>query len=194
MAVAGTLTATPSQGWSLARPWFWAPIVPLVALDLWSKAWVFDYVPQHGEVLGGARPEVVVWSGPVSFHLVTTWNTGTIWGLFQSFTAGLIALRFVAILVILYIALRRLPATRRIEQFLLGLVMAGAIGNLYDNLTEPRGGVRDFLLFFVGTPQDRTTFPAFNVADSCISIGAITLFVLLLLHDLRQKKAPPAQP
>lgn len=189
---AGPVTSSsaeaPSAAWSLWRPWFWSPIVPLVVLDLWSKAWAFTYVPLHGETMGGYGPEVVVWSGPISFHLVNYWNTGTIWGLFQSWTLPLVLLRCVAIGVILYIALRRLSPQRRLAQFLLGLVMAGAIGNLYDNLTERSGGVRDFLLFFIGTPGDRTAFPAFNVADSCITVGAIALFLLLLAHDLRRKR------
>jgi signal peptidase II len=172
------------------KAWFWIPILPLVALDLWSKAWAFDYVPAHGEPLGaGYRDEVVVWSSWVSFHLVNVSNRGTIWGLFQDWTLPLVVARIVAVFVITYVAIWRITARQRVLQLLLGLVMAGALGNLYDNLTQPGGGVRDFLLFFVGTPLDRTTFPAFNVADSCITVGAITLVLLMLRHDLRVHRA-----
>jgi lipoprotein signal peptidase len=46
------------------------------------------------------------------------------------------------------------------------MIMAGAIGNLYDNFTEERGGVRDFLRFSGSFFGSRWEFPAFNVADS----------------------------
>jgi lipoprotein signal peptidase len=54
------------------------------------------------------------------------------------------------------------------------------LGNLYDNLFMPRRAVRDFLLFFrVRGDETEAHFPAFNVADSCITVGAIVLLVLL---------------
>lgn len=59
----------------------------------------------------------------------------------------------------------------------LALVLGGALGNLYDRIL--RGSVTDFLLFYWHDSQ----FPAFNVADSAISIGAV-----LLLFDLWRQK------
>ena len=65
------------------------------------------------------------------------------------------------------------------------MLLAGAVGNLYDNLTVSvrgfEGGVRDFLHFSFGSYE----FPAFNVADSCITIGALCLIVLLLREERR---------
>lgn len=60
----------------------------------------------------------------------------------------------------------------------LAMVLGGALGNLYDRIL--RGSVTDFLLFFWRDWQ----FPAFNVADSAISVGA----VLLLIDLWRQKE------
>ena len=92
--------------------------------------------------------------------------------------------------LIVYFAFK-LPATARRRQLVLGMILAGAIGNLYDNLTEANRGVRDFL-FFTGDLEwlmlgdwmrdwvpATWTFPAFNVADSCICVGAFTLAFLL---------------
>lgn len=59
----------------------------------------------------------------------------------------------------------------------LALILAGAIGNLYDRIW--RGSVTDFLLIYWRDWQ----WPAFNVADSAISVGA----VLLLIDLWRQK-------
>ena len=59
----------------------------------------------------------------------------------------------------------------------LALVLGGALGNLYDRIL--RGSVTDFVLFYWRDWQ----FPAFNVADSAISVGAV-----LLLIDLWRRK------
>jgi len=61
----------------------------------------------------------------------------------------------------------------------LALVFGGALGNLWDRVF--RGSVTDFLQVFIGSYE----FPAFNVADSAITIGA----TLLVLELLRSKKA-----
>jgi signal peptidase II len=61
----------------------------------------------------------------------------------------------------------------------LALVFGGAFGNLWDRVV--RGSVTDFLQVFIGSYE----FPAFNVADSAITIGA----ALLLLDLVRNRKA-----
>jgi signal peptidase II len=68
----------------------------------------------------------------------------------------------------------------------LALILGGAIGNLCDRVVL--GRVVDFLLFHYG----RWTFPAFNVADSAITIGA----GLVILDSFRQRRAdvPPGVP
>ena len=75
------------------------------------------------------------------------------------------------------------------------LIYAGAIGNLYDNFTradaDPTRSVRDFL-FFSGQWPVAWTFPAFNVADSCITVGAIGLLLTMLREDVASRKAKKA--
>lgn len=63
-------------------------------------------------------------------------------------------------------------------QLALALVLGGALGNLYDRIL--RGSVTDFVLVYWRDYQ----WPAFNVADSAISVGA----VLLLIDLWRQKE------
>ena len=65
----------------------------------------------------------------------------------------------------------RLPATFRWLGCALGLVLGGALGNLVDRIFRTDGGVVDFIDVFYGTWH----WPAFNVADSAISIGAVML-------------------
>jgi signal peptidase II len=64
----------------------------------------------------------------------------------------------------------------------LGLILGGAAGNLYDRVL--RGTVTDFLEVYQGT----WSFPAFNVADSAITVGAVLMLVDLLRP--RRRRAP----
>jgi signal peptidase II len=62
----------------------------------------------------------------------------------------------------------------------LSFVLGGAVGNLYDRIAH--GTVTDFIEVYHGN----WSFPAFNVADSAITVGAILLLMDLVLH--RQKR------
>jgi signal peptidase II len=81
----------------------------------------------------------------------------------------------------------RVPADQRLIRAALVLQFGGAIGNLIDRLTV--GTVTDFIS--VGT------FPVFNVADSCISIGVALLVATMWVEDRRARArgdAPSAAP
>jgi signal peptidase II len=60
--------------------------------------------------------------------------------------------------------------------FALSLILSGAVGNLIDRVRL--GAVIDFLDVYIGSAH----WPAFNVADSAISVGAVILFVELMRH------------
>jgi signal peptidase II len=116
------------------------------------------------------------------FSLVLTFNTGAAFSLFADgsgwqrwfFTAVAIA----AAVLIAWL-LRR--GGRALYCLGLALILGGALGNLFDRLML--GKVVDFLLFH----YDRWAWPAFNVADSAITIGA----ALLIVDSLRPR--PGAQ-
>ncbi len=194
VASATTAAPSPSARPPVSRLWFWLPILPLVALDLWSKAAVFGFL--DGRYPGaGPRARHLVFDGVVRFDLVRWHNTGTIWGLFQGYNMVLVVVRCVAVLLIVAYGLRRVPAPSRGMLLVLGGILAGALGNLYDNFTEtePKGGVRDFLFFtFFGDTRWEYGFPAFNVADACISVGVCCLLLSILFEGRRS--APDAKP
>jgi signal peptidase II len=80
--------------------------------------------------------------------------------------------------------LTRLPA--RGARFLacaLALVLGGAIGNLYDRMTL--GYVVDFILVH----YQGWNFPAFNVADSAITVGAIMLIIDAFFLEKKRQSA-----
>jgi signal peptidase II len=182
-AAAGTPEATAAhegRGWAGKR-WFWLPWPPLVVLDLWSKAAAFGFLEDRYPRLPEVHRSHLVWDGFVRFDLVAWGNPGTIWGLFPDATIVLMVVRCLAV-VGLFWFLRSTPRRAKLQQFVIGLLLAGALGNLYDNFVRDDRTVRDFLRFS-GTWPAVWDFPAFNVADSCITVGAIGLFVLLWRED-----------
>ncbi len=90
-----------------------------------------------------------------------------------------LALGFIAFLIY---ELRRLPATERLMGFVYGLILGGAIGNMLDRIF--RGHVVDFVLFH----YEQSYFPAFNVADSALFLGAV-LWIYVLWQEYKQERA-----
>ncbi len=163
--------------------WFWLPWPLLVVADLWSKHAAFAFMAEQMPMVPEPRRQYLVFDGTFRFELVTWGNTGTIWGLFQDGTVVLMVLRCFA-LVGLLLFVRATPRIARMQLGVLSLVFAGAIGNLYDNFVRADRSVRDFLHFSGDWPW-QWDFPAFNVADSCITVGAIGLFVLMWRDERR---------
>ena len=64
--------------------------------------------------------------------------------------------------------------------FTLGLLLGGALGNFADRLLRGDGLLNGEVVDFIGVG----TFPVFNVADSCITIGAVLLAILLTRAEL----------
>lgn len=148
-------------------------------LDLWSKDRAFQAVPYPSS-------RVVVVDG--LFSIVHVRNPGMAWSLFQKVDRRVwIGIRgaLVTALVIFYLRRGRVPWWANAG---FGLVVGGAIGNLYDNCFAEAGKVRDFLLFTFGTWD----FPVFNVADSLITVGAPALLIYFAKHDGGAKAVPVA--
>ncbi len=141
----------------------WLALSMLVALlDQGSKYWV-EAVFQRGERL------------PITdfFNLVLVYNPGAAFS-FLSDAAGwqryvLIAVSLIA--VILIVALLAGQSAQGLFRIALTLILGGALGNLWDRVAV--GEVVDFLDFHLGAWH----WPAFNIADSAISIGAALLVV-----------------
>ena len=104
------------------------------------------------------------------FNLVMGWNKGISFGIFDSASPPnqwlLISLALI-IVTILLIWLWR--SESRIISVALGLIIGGALGNVIDRIHY--GAVADFLDFYIGDFH----WPAFNIADSGITIGVIIL-------------------
>ena len=98
------------------------------------------------------------------FYLTSTVNTGAAFSLFQGQRYVLIAISVIVIFFILKYY------KEKNYQFPLTLILAGTIGNLIDRVFL--GHVRDFI--------DLKFWPVFNIADTCIVIGAFLLAYKIL--------------
>lgn len=108
------------------------------------------------------------------FNLTLAFNTGAAFSFLADaggwqrwFFTGLA----LVISVVLVIWLARVPANKRLEAWSLTLILGGAVGNLIDRLVY--GHVVDFIDVYLGSAH----WPAFNVADSAICIGAVLLII-----------------
>ena len=105
------------------------------------------------------------------FDFVLLFNTGAAFSFLANHDGWqrwfFVGIGFVAIIVISWLLRRHQHEPR--FMWGLALILGGAIGNVIDRLLW--GHVVDFLLFF----YDNWYYPAFNIADSCITVGAILI-------------------
>ena len=123
------------------------------------------------------------------FNLVLTYNTGISFGLFGGGgTGGAWALSLLALAVVIGLLVWAHRQDRALIGIAIGLIVGGALGNVFDRLLGtiagvlPRPGVVDFLDFHLAGWH----WPAFNLADSAITVGV----VLLIADGLFQNPKP----
>ncbi|MDO8746361.1 MAG: signal peptidase II [Thermodesulfovibrionales bacterium] len=110
-------------------------------------------------------------------HFVNLRNEGAAFGMFKSFGNNIfIIISLIAIGVIFFMLIKG-----KEDPFGLSIILGGAIGNLIDRLF--RGSVVDFIDVFAG----RHHWPAFNVADSALTIGIGLIFIKLFLKKNEEK-------
>ena len=148
----------------------------VVALDRLSK-WAIS----HRLSLHNSIPVI-----PGFFRIVHAENPGAAFGLFADspaeWKASLLILFSLVALVIVSALLWKNSHRLTSTGIGLALILGGAVGNLWDRLVSKH--VVDFLLFYIGRYQ----WPAFNVADSAIVVGAG-----LLVFEIVFTKSPGRQ-
>ena len=148
--------------------------VAVFIVDRITKVWILHHIVSGQEI-------TII---PRFFHLTHVYNNGAAFSLFSDTPSPdrvrwmLIAFSLIAIAIVLGVFWK---AGRRVNltSIALALILGGAIGNLYDRLAYRY--VIDFLAFNIFGYH----YPDFNVADSCIVIGA----AILLLEVLRAPKS-----
>ena len=152
----------------LRRTLFLGAAALVVALDQLTKLLVRAYITP-----GDSWPE----GWPVQLSHVT--NTGAAFGILPDQTGFLIVTTIVGLAAI-YLYYRFPPFDHAVVPIAIGLMLGGAVGNFADRVRA--GEVTDFI--------DFGFWPSFNVADSAISVGIVTLLAGYLFFSGR----PPPQP
>ena len=152
-------------------------------LALAGVVWMIDRVTK------GIVDSVMVLGQEVSVLPVFSWvrlhNEGAAFSILATqggWQRWMLVVLAIAFSIYLVVEMRRLPATDRLLGWAYGLVLGGALGNLWDRAVH--GYVVDFAL----AHYDDHYFPAFNVADSAISIGAV-LWIASMVRDSRRERA-----
>lgn len=126
-----------------------------VVIDIVTKWFVFSKLDEFEKI-------ILI---PGLLNILRSENEGVVFGLFPGKTNAFIVFSAIAIIVILCIYIWS-NKTLFISNLALGLVLAGAIGNLWDRIWYRY--VRDFIDLHIG---EKYHWPTFNIADSLICIG-----------------------
>ena len=146
--------------------WLWLSLLVLV-LDQITKLWA-ESVLINGQI------ELLSW-----FNLTLAYNTGAAFS-FLADAGGwqryfFLGIGVVAVLII-FVWLRKLQSHERTTAIGLALILGGAIGNIIDRALY--GHVIDFIDWHYGAWH----WPAFNIADSAISVGAVLIIWSGIIH------------
>ncbi len=154
--------------------WLWLSGLVL-ALDQLSKWAALTWLPPYR-----AQPVAPM------FNLTLMFNEGAAFSLLAAaggWQRWLLSGLALVISVVMVVWMRRLQAGERLAAVGLALILGGAIGNLIDRLWQ--GRVTDFLDFYYAGWH----WPAFNVADAAITVGAVLMVLDALLAGRRQTRA-----
>jgi signal peptidase II len=150
-----------------------------LGLDLWTKVLAETY-------LRGAEPIRFI---PGWLHFTYTENRGAVFGIGQGQRSLFLVVSVLAIGFLTY--LFATSGRQRFYQLVLGMLLAGVLGNLYDRYHY--GYVRDMIH---ALPRWPNAFPwIFNVADSLLCVGVFLMIVYSIFFAPRHPEEPqPADP
>lgn len=159
----------------------------IVALDLWSKAAVFELLETEvipasetggvAEMRGPAKEIPII---PSCFNLQAALNHGAFNGWFSGMRYFLVGVSLLWVLGSLFIVARNRLST--LVVIAISLTAGGAAGNLYDRYVYE--AVRDFIKWFFVWNGEEKVWPNFNIADAAIVVG---VGILVTLEFLRPK-------
>ncbi|WP_226704082.1 signal peptidase II [Microbulbifer elongatus] len=152
----------------LSSPWRWYLLaLVVIVIDIATKVWAVERF-MYG-------PALQIIPGLLQFTYAENYGAAFSFladaGGWQRWFFGAVAVIFSGVVVVW---IKRLPVEKRWEPIALGLILGGALGNLWDRMVL--GYVRDFISVYYGSWH----FPVFNVADMAISVGAAMLVIELL--------------
>ena len=151
-----------------------------LVLDQISKLLILQKLPLGGRVplISGLLNLVHVHNKGAAFGLLSGWSAEFAWLFFVATTA--------LVLVVLGYLLWQLPSDQWLAILGYSLILTGALGNLIDRVRL--GEVVDFIDVYYGHYH----WPAFNVADSLVCVGAAVLVWVIIKEDKTADASNPA--
>jgi len=149
-------------------------IVALVAIDQLTKSWAVS-------ALDDGRTIDIVWT----LRFALGFNSGIAFSQAQGLGP---VVGVVALIAVFFLLRYMLNATHPLMASGLAGILAGAIGNIADRLFRGDGLLHGKVVDFI----DLQWFPIFNVADSCITVGAVALIISLFIEQSKAQKTGDA--
>lgn len=168
-------------------------VLILVVIDLLSKYWIVSSLGvvdqlmmghDHMEALTATLDHFDLIPGVLRFKLVV--NDGAMMGWFDDARWVYMTLSVVAIIAIFVYLYWKKPKDI-LQLSSLTLIVAGGIGNMFDRTAL--GYVIDFIDFYAVPMIWKWTF---NVADSCVTVGAVMLALWMILDLVKESKKKKA--
>ena len=151
-------------------------VVLVICGDQLSKLWILKHFALYDST-------VIV---PGLFNLTFLRNTGAAFGMFAGHPVWWRQFFFIGVasiaLIVIVCMLRKLGRQNHLYTYSLALIGGGAVGNLIDRIRY--GSVIDFLDVYIGTHH----WPAFNIADSAITIGVGFFLLTQFMEERREKR------
>lgn len=148
-------------------------IVVLVGVDQLTKSWAVS-------ALDNGRTIDIVWT----LRFALGFNSGIAFSQAQGLGP---VVGIVALVAVVFLVRYMMKATHPLTAYGLAGILAGALGNIADRLFRGDGLLHGKVVDFI----DLQWFPVFNVADSCITVGAIVLMISLFLEQSQMRKESP---
>ncbi len=168
-----------------------------LTFDLWTKVYAFSKLALPVGTDGAGITDI---SRPISYDLIPGWlrfqlmnNHGAVFGIGQGQRWLFVLVSLLAIVFLTY--LFATSGRQRFYQFVLGMLLAGVLGNMYDRIVF--GYVRDMIY---ALPQWHVFPWIFNVADSLLCMGVVLMIVYSFLRSgdpkpaKSQQRLEPARP
>lgn len=161
---------------------FWLTIFVGLGVDLWTKDWA------DAALKGQPAKDLI----PNVLSLQYSTNRGALFGMGQHLTGLFIAASILALVFVLYVFVKSTRGQRSFH-IALGMILGGALGNLYDRLFHG-GAVRDFIKIELKFGSIELWPWVFNVADMLLVCGVSVLMLNIWFGPKQSRNSPGEQP
>jgi len=158
--------------------WQWSLVILTIGfiVDHATKFWAEAYLKPKGPVYSAADiPTITIIPGCLEF--VYAENTGAAFSMMTSQTGILAIISVIASVGLVWFWTTLSPAEKW-GRYAVALILSGAVGNLVDRT------FRNFVIDFIHAYFRQWSWPVFNIADSCICVGAGILAVRFLKNKI----------